>query len=110
VSFDTSSALLAYYLGVGFAILLGWAAGHPDRRLDERSADRYLRWSRVAAVAGVAHPALALAARDIVGQVGHDLPDDPDLRRRQRRTATAADVLLAASVALALLVLVLAAL
>jgi hypothetical protein len=101
MSFDTTSALLAYYLGVGFVVLLGWAASHPDSELDERAAGRYLRWSRIAAVVGLAHPAIGLATRDIVGQVGLDLPDDAALRRHQRRTARTADVLAVVSLALA---------
>jgi len=93
--------LLTYYLGGAFVILLGWAAYLPDPPLDAGRAQRYLRWSTVAAVVGLAHPALGLAARDIVGQVGqvgHDAPDDTRLAPRVARTATTINVLLAASI------------
>jgi hypothetical protein len=96
--------LLTYYLGGAFVVLLGWAAYLPDPPLDAGRAQRYLRWSTVAAVVGLAHPALGLAARDIVGQVGqvgqvgHDAPGDASLAPRVSRTATTINVLLAASI------------
>ena len=83
--------LLTYYLGGAFVVLLGWAAYLPDPPLDAGRAQRYLRWSTVAAVAGLAHPALGLAARDVVGQVGqvgqvgHGTPDDARLAPRVAR-------------------------
>ncbi|HMG40468.1 MAG TPA: hypothetical protein VK611_04035 [Acidimicrobiales bacterium] len=84
----TTTTLIAYYLGLGFVIFLGWAAAVPDRRLDGPTARRYLRWTTVTAVVGLLHPALALGARDIVGQVGIEMPDDdPTLHRHQQRAA-----------------------
>lgn len=102
-----TETLVAYYLGGGFVILLGWVACLPDRQLDRAGARRYLRWSTVAAVAGLLHPALALAARDIAGQVGIDLPDDDRLADRHAHTTTVVNVLalLSALPALALLAL-----
>jgi hypothetical protein len=85
-----SETLLMYYLGFGFVILLGWAVAHPDRALDSDVARRGLRSATLAAVAGILHPALALAARDIVAQIGQELPAEPSLATTHRRaTATA---------------------
>jgi hypothetical protein len=105
MSLSSTNALLAYYLGLGFIVVLGWAASHPDRELDHETAGRYLRWSRVAAVVGLVHPAIGLAARDIVGQVGSDMPDDTALRRQQQRTARTANVLAVVSAAVAVALL-----
>jgi hypothetical protein len=85
--------VLTYYLGFGFVVLLAWVVATPDRQLDETAARRYLRWTTIAAVAGVVHPAVALASRDIVGQVGIELPDDPRLRRSHQRTTTIVNTL-----------------
>lgn len=83
--------VLIYYLGFGFVILLGWAACHPDRLLDTDGARRYLRRAALAAVAGIVHPAIALAARDLIGQVGHELPTGQDIATTHRRVATTAN-------------------
>ena len=89
-----TQSVLAYYLGGGFVILLAWAACHPDRRLDHAQTRRYLRWSVVVAAVGLVHPAAPFAARDIVGQVGADLPtDDHGLVTRHRRTRRTVDLL-----------------
>ena len=89
-----TETLLVYYLGFGFVVFLGWATFHPDRQLEEPQARRYLRRATIAAVVGIIHPAVPLAARDIIGQVGMDVPDDnPDLHRRHARATTAANVL-----------------
>lgn len=100
----STEALLAYYLGFGFVIFLGWVAALPTRLLDEPSARRYLRGSTIAAVIGLLHPAIALAARDIVSQVGIDLPaTDTGLRRTTAITnALAALSLIAAAAVIAL--------
>lgn len=90
----TTETLLVYYLGLGFVVLLGWAACLPDRQLEEPQARRYLRRSTVAAIIGIIHPAVPLAARDIIGQVGIDVPDNnPDLRRRHARATAFVNVL-----------------
>ena len=90
----TTETLLVYYLGVGFVVFLGWATCHPDRQLEERQARRYLRGATIAAIVGVIHPAVPLAARDILGQVGIDVPEDNhDLHRRHARATTVANVL-----------------
>jgi hypothetical protein len=108
MSLSSADALLAYYLGLGFVVLLGWAAAHPDRRLDAPATRRYLRWTTLAAIAGVLHPALALGARDIVGQVGHELPDEPGLRRILQRTTATVNVLTVVSAVVAAVVAVVA--
>jgi hypothetical protein len=84
---------LTYYLGFGFVVLLTWVVATPDRPLDETAARRYLRWSTIAAVVGVVHPAVALATRDIVGQVGTEMADDPGLARSHQRTTTVVNAL-----------------
>ena len=89
--------LLVYYLGGGFVLLLAWVVALPDGDLDPAGTRRYLRWATIAAVIGLAHPALALAARDIIGQTGIDLPDDQDLARTHRRATTLANLLTALS-------------
>ena len=89
--------LLMYYLGVGFAVLLAWAAALPNRQLDPDDAHRYLRRATAAAIVGLAHPALALAARDIVGQVGLDLPQNHAIARTHQRTTTLVNALTVAS-------------
>ena len=99
--------LLTYYLGGGFVILLAWAACLPDRRLDPDTARRYLRWSTIAAIVGLLHPALPLAARDVTRQVGLELADDDQLTNRHARTTTTVNILAVLSTlpALALLAL-----
>ncbi|MGH9210251.1 MAG: hypothetical protein ACRD2C_06155 [Acidimicrobiales bacterium] len=90
----TSEIVVVYYLGFGYVILLGWAACHPDHQLDVPSAVRYLRRSVLVAVVGLLHPALTLAARDIIGQGGVELPDeDRDLVHRQQRAINLVNVL-----------------
>jgi hypothetical protein len=91
--------------------VLVWAAVLPDRPLDAPAAHRYLRWTSVAAVAGVLHPAVALGARDLIGQLAAELPDDPALRHRHATATAASNVLALASAvpALALLALALSA-
>jgi hypothetical protein len=74
-----TETVLMYYLGGGFVILLGWAACHPDRQLDDTTARRYLRWTTIAGFVGLLHPALALAAKDIMRQVHLELPDSTTL-------------------------------
>lgn len=104
-----TQSVLAYYLGGGFVVLLAWAACHPDRRLDAEASRRYLRWSVVVAAVGIVHPAVPYAARDILGQVGVDLPDDGEdsLAARHRRASRAVDVLTLLSVVPAVVVLAL---
>jgi hypothetical protein len=92
-----TGVVLMYYLGFGFAVLLGWAACVPDRALDAAAGRRYLRWTTVAAVVGILHPAIALAARDIIGQVGVELPNDDALTTRQHRVTTIVNACLALS-------------
>lgn len=59
------------------------------------------------AVAGILHPALALGARDVVRQVGIDLPDGkPDLRNVHRRVVTVVDAVTVISAVLVLAVVV----
>jgi hypothetical protein len=108
MSLSSADALLGYYLGLGFVVLLGWAAVHPDRRLDAPATRRYLRWTTLVAIAGLVHPALALGARDIVGQVGHELPDEPGLHRALQRTTATVNVLTVVSAVVAAVVAVVA--
>ena len=84
-----SEILLVYYLGLGFATLLGWPIFSPDpgRRLGRRAAARYLRWAPLAGMVAVLHPALAFAIRDIVDQVGIELPEDRELAAKHARVS-----------------------
>jgi hypothetical protein len=94
-----TGVVLMYYLGFGFTILLGWAACHPDRALDPAAVRRYLRWTSVAAVVGILHPAIALASRDILSQVGLELPNNDDtLTTRHHRATTIVNTCLVLSV------------
>lgn len=81
--------LTFYYVGLGFTILLGWVAVAPEpgRRLSRRVAARYLRWTPLVGIVGVLHPALGFATRDIVDQVGIELPDDPELASKHARVS-----------------------
>jgi hypothetical protein len=84
-----SEILLFYYLGLGFAILLGWVIFAPDPGLGlNREGARYLRWAPFVGIVGVLHPALGFAARDIVGQVGIELPDDRELGANHARVSS----------------------
>jgi hypothetical protein len=104
----TTEKVLLYYLGLGFTIFLGWGVFVPLGRLDVAAARRYLRWSTVAAVVGLLHPALPLAARDIVGQVGVEQPeDDRDLDHHHTRTTAVVNTLVLLSAAPPLILLLL---
>ena len=106
---ESTQQLLGYYAGGGFIVLLFWAASLPDRRLTAPGAHRYLRWTTVAAVVGLLHPAIALAARDVTGQVGAEIPDGgAQLARRHERTTRLVNILAALSVLPALALLALA--
>lgn len=85
-----SEILLFYYLGLGFAILLGWVIFAPDPGLglSREGAARYLRWAPFVGIVGVLHPALGFAARDIVGQVGIELPDDRELAAKHAHVSS----------------------
>lgn len=93
-----TGVVVMYYLGFGFIIFLGWAACHPDRALDAAAVRHYLRWTSVTAVVGILHPALALATRDLVSQVGLELPNNDDiLTARHHRATTVVNACLALS-------------
>jgi len=85
-----SEILLVYYLGLGFATLLGWPilAPDPGRRLGRRAAARYLRWAPLVGIVAIVHPAVAFATRDIVDQVGIELPDDRELAAKHARVSS----------------------
>ena len=51
-------------------------------------AARYLRWAPFVGIVGVLHPALGFAARDIVGQVGIEPPDDRELGAKHARVSS----------------------
>lgn len=104
----SSEIVLAYYLGFGFVTLLGWviAAPEPGRGLSGAVAARYLRWSRLVGVVGVLHPALGFAIRDIVDQVGIELPDDSELDAKYAKASRVVNAYVIASVVLAGVVLV----
>ena len=73
--------LTIYYLGYGFVIFLAWVCitGTPNRPADHHRR-RVLQ--RLAAVAGVLHPALALTGRDIAAQLAAtDGQPDPNADR-----------------------------
>lgn len=104
----SSEVVLAYYLGLGFVTLLGWvvAAPEPGRGLSGAVAARYLRWSPLVGVVGILHPALSFAIRDIVDQVGIELPDDRELDAKHARASAVVNVYAMASVVLAAVILV----
>ena len=62
---STETFLAFYYLGFGFVIFLGWAC-----LTEITDAVRIRRLAVALALAGVLHPALALAGRDLAGQPG----------------------------------------
>ena len=68
----TDISLVLYYLGGGFVIFLGWAAvaGEPDRAIGPRPRARLHQLALGLAVAGLLHPAFALAGRDLAVQLG----------------------------------------
>ncbi len=86
----SSEILLFYYLGLGFAIFLGWVLFAPDPGLglSPPAAARYLRWAPFVGILGVLHPALGFATRDIVDQVGIELPDDRKLAAKHARVSS----------------------
>ena len=87
----SSEILLFYYLGLGFAIFLGWVALRARSRglaSVRPAAARYLRWAPFVGILGVLHPALGFATRDIVDQVGIELPDDRKLAAKHARVSS----------------------
>ena len=83
----TETYLALFYLGFGFVIFLGWAAiaDELNKSLEPSSRARLRRLAVALAVGGVVHPALALAGRDIAGQLGRtDGPRDPLAERTIR--------------------------
>jgi hypothetical protein len=103
-----SEILLFYYLGLGFAILLGWVVFAPDPGLglSREGAARYLRWAPFVGIVGVLHPALGFAARDIVGQVGIEPPDDRELGAKHARVSSFVNASAMASLVVMAVVLV----
>lgn len=95
----TETFLFIYYLGCGFVIFLGWMCV-ADPRTVSLGRRRGLRRLAVGlAVAGVLHPVLALAGRDIGVQLRLAEPTDPEAVRTVRiadRGVAAALVVLAA--------------
>jgi hypothetical protein len=76
----TQANLALYYLGFGFVIVLGWAAiaDELNKTLEPAARTRMHRLAVGLALAGLVHPAFALAGRDIAGQLGRaDGPIDP---------------------------------
>jgi uncharacterized membrane protein YbhN (UPF0104 family) len=70
----TDALLALYYLGFGFAVFLCWAivADRLNDDLDQPLRDRLTRRAGAVAVLGIFHPAVSLAARDILKQVGEE--------------------------------------
>lgn len=101
----TETLLLMFYLGFGFVILLGWAAiaDELNRPLTSAARIRFRRLALVFAVAGLLHPAFALAGRDVAAQLARaDGPTDPGADRVVQITNWA----VVAAVGLAALVIV----
>jgi hypothetical protein len=86
----SSEILLFYYLGLGFTIFLGWVvfAPAPGLGLSRQAAARYLRWAPFVGIVGVLHPALGFATRDIVDQVGIELPAGQKLAAKHARVSS----------------------
>ena len=77
---STETFLAVYYLGCGFVIFLLWGcvSDEADRAVEPAHRRRLHRLATASAVVGVLHPALALAGRDLAGQLGRaDGPHDP---------------------------------
>ena len=89
---NTETFLFLYYLGLGFVLFLGWMClAEPFERAADAERRRALRRVAVGlAVAGVLHPVLALAARDLSGQLQpFEGPADPETTRTVRLTTQA---------------------
>jgi hypothetical protein len=101
---STDAQLVVYYLGFGFVALLGWAAIAEDltKPFDQPRGARWNRASAVLAFAALAHPVLALIARDIAIQVARDDED----RRQPSPFVDLATVCAAAGVVAAVVVVI----
>ena len=86
---NTETFLFLYYLGLGFMLFLGWMClAEPFERAADPERRRSLRRVAVGlAVAGVLHPVLALAARDLSRQLQpFEGPADPEIAGTVRLT------------------------
>lgn len=106
--FGPIESLLLMYLGGGLAVFLFWAACLPTRELTPHEVSRYTRWSTVASFAGLVHPGIAVAARDVLAQAAVDLPADGPLPRRHRRATTVVNAVVVLSLATAIAALAVA--
>ena len=85
----TATFLFIYYVGCGYVIVLLWmCVTDPSGRAVEPAVRRRLHRLAVGlAVAGVLHPVLALAGRDVGEQLRRaDGPPDPRAHRTVRLT------------------------
>ncbi len=69
--FASKATLALYYFGAAYLVMLAWAAVLHDHVNDASDVGRArtARRARAALVAGVAHPAFALAAWDLARQL-----------------------------------------
>lgn len=76
--FGWKSTLGLYYLGAAYLVMLAWAAVLHDHVNDASDAGRARTTRRATAclIAGIAHPAFALAAWDIARQLHTGGGDD----------------------------------
>jgi hypothetical protein len=81
-------------------------APDPGLGLSREGAARYLRWAPFVGIVGVLHPAPGFAARDIVGQVGIEPPDDWELGAKHARVSSFGNASAMASLVVVAVVLV----
>jgi hypothetical protein len=99
----TELSLTLYYAGLGFVVFLLWAtvAGEPGRTTAPARRGRLHRLAIGMAVAGLLHPGLAIAARDLAVQLGRtEGVHDPRVPATMRLTTAALCISMAVSAAL----------
>jgi hypothetical protein len=104
----TVESVLLYYAAASLAIILFWAACVPDRVLSGPDVQRYTRWATVAALGGLVHPGIAVAARGILADVAVDLPDRGPGAAGHRRATVVVNALVVVSLAATLAVVTMA--
>jgi len=88
---STDALLILYYAGLGFVVVLGWAAiaGDLNEPFDDQRRARWNRASAVVAAVGLIHPALPFVSRDIAAQTNRTDDDTHPARSWHQTFATA---------------------